>query len=34
MTVEGTDGFLMEGRSSMAEISRDPLDLVGQTIYC
>ena len=32
MTVEGTDGFLMEGSSSMAEISRDPLDLVGQTI--
>ena len=32
MTVEGSDGFLMEGSSSMAEISRDPLDLVGQTI--
>jgi fumarylacetoacetate (FAA) hydrolase family protein len=32
MTVEGTDGFVMEGSSSMAEISRDPLDLVGQTI--
>ena len=32
LTVEGTDGFLMEGSSSMAEISRDPLDLVGQTI--
>lgn len=32
LSVEGTDGFLMEGSSSMAEISRDPLDLVGQTI--
>ncbi len=32
MTVEGTDGFRMEGRSSMGEISRDPADLVGQTI--
>lgn len=32
LTVEGRDGFLMEGRSSMAEISRDPEDLVSQTI--
>jgi len=32
LSVEGTDGFVMEGSSSMAEISRDPLDLVGQTI--
>jgi fumarylacetoacetate (FAA) hydrolase family protein len=32
MTVEGIDGFVMEGSSSMAEISRDPLDLVAQTI--
>ncbi len=32
MTVAGGDGFVMEGSSSMAEISRDPLDLVGQTI--
>jgi fumarylacetoacetate (FAA) hydrolase family protein len=32
MTVEGTDGFRMEGRSSMREISRDPADLVTQTI--
>jgi fumarylacetoacetate (FAA) hydrolase family protein len=31
MKVEGTDGFVMEGRSSMAEISRDPADLVAQT---
>jgi len=32
MTVAGSDGFVMEGSSSMAEISRDPLDLVAQTI--
>lgn len=32
LTVEGEDGFILEGSSSMAEISRDPLDLVGQTI--
>jgi len=32
LTVEGDDGFVMEGSSSMAEISRDPLDLVAQTI--
>ncbi|MFO1143903.1 MAG: fumarylacetoacetate hydrolase family protein [Amaricoccus sp.] len=32
MTVEGTDGFRLEGRSSMREISRDPADLVAQTI--
>ena len=32
LTVKGEDGFVMEGSSSMAEISRDPLDLVGQTI--
>lgn len=31
MTVEGVDGFRMTGRSSMAEISRDPADLVAQT---
>lgn len=28
--VEGRDGFLLEGRSTMSEISRDPLDLVRQ----
>lgn len=28
--VKGEDGFVLEGRSSMAEISRDPADLVGQ----
>lgn len=32
LTVEGPDGFVMEGRSCMAEISRDPEDLVAQTI--
>ena len=31
LTVEGTDGFTLTGRSSMAEISRDPADLVAQT---
>ncbi|WVT73889.1 fumarylacetoacetate hydrolase family protein [Sinorhizobium chiapasense] len=30
--VEGEDGYRLTGRSSMAEISRDPLDLVAQTI--
>ena len=29
--VEGEDGFAMDGHSSMAEISRDPSDLVRQT---
>ncbi len=32
MTVEGEDGFRLEGKSSMREISRDPEDLVRQTI--
>ncbi len=31
LRVEGADGFVMTGRSSMAEISRDPEDLVRQT---
>jgi fumarylacetoacetate (FAA) hydrolase family protein len=31
LRVEGTDGFVLDGRSSMAEISRDPADLVAQT---
>jgi len=30
LRVEGVDGFVMEGHSSMAEISRDPADLVAQ----
>ncbi len=32
LTVEGTDGFRLDGKSSMAEISRDPADLVAQTL--
>ncbi|MBN9069015.1 MAG: fumarylacetoacetate hydrolase family protein, partial [Rhizobiales bacterium] len=32
LTVEGTDSFVLKGQSSMKEISRDPLDLVRQTI--
>jgi fumarylacetoacetate (FAA) hydrolase family protein len=31
LRVVGEDGFVLEGRSSMAEISRDPADLVAQT---
>jgi fumarylacetoacetate (FAA) hydrolase family protein len=30
--VEGPDQFRLQGKSSMRQISRDPLDLVGQTI--
>ena len=32
LRVEGEDGFTLDGSSSMKEISRDPLDLVNQTI--
>jgi fumarylacetoacetate (FAA) hydrolase family protein len=32
LRIEGEDGFVLEGHSSMSEISRDPLDLVTQTI--
>jgi fumarylacetoacetate (FAA) hydrolase family protein len=32
MRVDGPEGFEMTGASSMAMISRDPLDLVGQAI--
>jgi fumarylacetoacetate (FAA) hydrolase family protein len=32
LTVQGEDGFLLEGMSSMARISRDPEDIVGQTL--
>jgi fumarylacetoacetate (FAA) hydrolase family protein len=32
LTVRGEDGFVMEGSSSIAQISRDPEDLVRQTI--
>jgi fumarylacetoacetate (FAA) hydrolase family protein len=31
LRIEGEDGFVLEGHSSMSEISRDPLDLVAQT---
>ncbi|GKS92158.1 hypothetical protein AVTE2539_22355 [Acidovorax sp. SUPP2539] len=30
--VEGRDGFVLRGKSSMKEISRAPLDLVAQTV--
>jgi len=32
MQVAGPDGFIMQGASSLKEISRDPLDLVGQAM--
>lgn len=32
LSIEGEDGFVLKGRSTMREISRDPLDLVAQTI--
>jgi fumarylacetoacetate (FAA) hydrolase family protein len=32
LTVEGNDGFRLEGSSAMARISRDPVDLVKQMI--
>jgi fumarylacetoacetate (FAA) hydrolase family protein len=32
LEVKGGDGFVLHGESSMSQISRDPLDLVGQTI--
>ena len=32
LTVEGPEGYRLEGSSSMARISRDPADLVGQMI--
>ena len=32
MRVEGPDGFVLDGTSSIAMISRDPLDLVSQAI--
>lgn len=31
LRVDGPDGFVLNGRSSMTEISRDPADLVSQT---
>ena len=32
MTVEGPEGYILNGRSLMSEISRDPADIVAQTI--
>jgi fumarylacetoacetate (FAA) hydrolase family protein len=32
LTVEGTDGFVLRGHSSIAAISRDPADLVAQAV--
>jgi fumarylacetoacetate (FAA) hydrolase family protein len=32
LVVEGDDGFVMRGSSSMEQISRDPLELVAQTV--
>ncbi len=32
LKVEGADGFVLDGSSSLAQISRDPLDLVQQAI--
>jgi fumarylacetoacetate (FAA) hydrolase family protein len=32
LVVEGGDGFVLRGASTMREISRDPLDLVAQTL--
>ena len=32
LSMEGTDGFRMQGASSIAKISRDPADLVGQMV--
>ena len=32
LRVEGPEGYVLDGKSSMKEISRDPLDLVSQTI--
>jgi fumarylacetoacetate (FAA) hydrolase family protein len=32
LRVEGEDGYILDGSSSMDQISRDPLDLVGQAI--
>ena len=32
MTVKGNDGFVLKGQSLMSEISRDPADIVAQTL--
>jgi fumarylacetoacetate (FAA) hydrolase family protein len=32
LTVKGADGFVLDGHSSISKISRDPTDLVAQTV--
>lgn len=32
LTIDGPEGYRLEGRNDMAQISRDPLDLVGQCL--
>ena len=32
LTIDGPEGYRLEGRNVMAQISRDPLDLVGQCL--
>jgi fumarylacetoacetate (FAA) hydrolase family protein len=32
LNVKGADGFVLDGHSSIGKISRDPTDLVAQTI--
>lgn len=32
LTIEGPEGYLLEGRNDMSQISRDPLDLVAQCL--
>jgi fumarylacetoacetate (FAA) hydrolase family protein len=32
LEIDGDDGFRLEGRSSMSEISRDPLELIEQSV--
>jgi fumarylacetoacetate (FAA) hydrolase family protein len=32
LRVEGEDGYVLQGQSLMSEISRDPLDLIGQVV--
>ena len=32
LTIEGPEGYRLEGRNDMTQISRDPLDLVGQCL--
>jgi len=34
LSVHGTDGFVLEGQSNMAEISRAPQELVRQALSC